>query len=143
MDGTTSKGRGSLAFGAPVNVSIAAVCSSTETSSRKTVVLRVALGQRFVHHLGIKAQHRHARVVYRRRKRRAQNLQLVEPHQLLTRPLGKPGTRQRHRLQRPAKALAALKRRFGHAPQPAIIPRKKAHDQVGLMHRPSAQNHRF
>ena len=78
-----------------------------------------------------------------RSQRRAQNLQLIEPHQLLPGLLGKPGPRHRHRLQRPAESLAALQRRLGHALHPPVIAREKAHDQVGLMQRPGAQNHRF
>jgi hypothetical protein len=106
-------------------------------------LLGIVLGQRLVQHLGKKAQHRHARLVHRGRQRRAHNLQLIEPHQFLPGPLGKPGPRHRHRLQRSAKPLAALQRRLGHALHPAVIARKKAHDQVGLMHRPGAQNHGF
>ena len=106
-------------------------------------VLRVALGQRLVDDLGIEAEHRHARVIDGRRERRADDLQLVQPDQLLARPLGKPGPRQRHGFERPAEALAALERRLGHAAHAPVVARKEADNQVRLMHRPGTQNHRF
>ena len=101
------------------------------------------IGQRLVQHLGKKAEHRHAGVVNGGGERGTDDFKLIEADQFLPWPLGKPGTGHGHGFQRAAKALAAFERRLGHAPHLAVIAREKAHNQVGLMHRPGAQNHGF
>ena len=71
------------------------------------------------------------------------DFKLIEPDEFLPWTLGKPGAGNGHRLQCAAEALAALERSFGDALHPAIVARKEADDQVGLMDRPGAQDHRF
>ena len=106
-------------------------------------LLRIVLGQRLFEHFGKEAENRQAGLVDGRGERRADDFELIEAGQFLPRPLGKPGARQRHRLQRAAEALAALQRRLGHPAELAVVAREKADDQVGLVHRPGAQNDGF
>ena len=105
--------------------------------------LGVVLGEGLVDDFSIEAENGHANVIDGRGERRTDDFQLVEADELLAGALGKPGLRYRHGFQSATEAFAALERGFGDTLDPAVVAREEAHDQVGLVDRPGAQNHGF
>ncbi len=129
--------------GCTVSDSAAFVSSSTLKTSRKSASCGSCSGSASSSTSAYRLSTAMRAWIHRPRKRRPHNLQLIQPHQFLPWPLGKPRPRHRHRLQSTPEPLSALQRCFGHALHPAVIPRKEADNQVGLLHWPSPQHHRL
>jgi hypothetical protein len=109
----------------------------------KHVVLRRPLRHRFFQHLHHKLHPRQPQPIHRSRQRRPQNLKPIHPDQILLRPLRIVRPHMRSRLQSPTKPPPAPHRMPSHALHPALLTRKKADQQIGLMERPRPQHKRL
>jgi hypothetical protein len=116
-----------------------------QTSHRqpKHIVLNSPIRHRLFQHLHHQLQPRQPQHIHRRRQRRPQNLEAIQPHQILPWTLRVVRPHVRRRLQRPAKPLARLHCMPRHALHLALVACKQAHQQVSLMERPRPQHNRF
>jgi len=106
-------------------------------------LLGIVVGESFVEDFGVEAECGQTGGVDGTRERGRDDFKLVEADQFLTGALGEEGAGDGHGLEGSAEAFAAFEGGFGDAAEFAVVTGEETHDQIGLVHRPGAEDDGF